>query len=351
MILEALQKLVERRDLSPEEAFATMEEMMSGKASDPQIAAFLTALRCKGETVGEITSFARAMREKVTRVRVRSHVEASSSGTDDTRLVDTCGTGGDAGHTLNISTAAAFVTAGTGVQVAKHGNRSVSSLCGSADVMEALGVDLALTPEQVGDCIDEVGIGFLYAPLLHTAMRYVMTARRNIRIRTVFNILGPLTNPAQASAQVVGVYEERLTELLARALNDLGSKRAFVVFGLDGLDELSPTGESRVSEVKDGHVHTYMLSPEDFGLKRTTLRDLQGGSAVENAAIIKQILGGEKGPKRNVVVMNAALAIVAGGKADDLKEGVGLAARSIDTGAAMEKLCSLVEFSRRCCRQ
>jgi anthranilate phosphoribosyltransferase len=329
----------------------TMEEMMSGKASDPQIAAFLTALRCKGETVGEITSFARAMREKVCRVMVRSHIEGSSSGTGDARLVDTCGTGGDAGHTFNISTAAAFVTAGTGVQVAKHGNRSVSSLCGSADVMEALGVDLTLTPEQVGHCIDEVGIGFLYAPLLHTAMRYVMTARRDIRIRTVFNILGPLTNPAHASAQVVGVYEERLTELLANALNDLGSRRAFVVFGLDGLDELSPTGESRVSEVKDGHVYTYMLSPEDFGLQRATLRDLQGGSAAENAAIIKRILGGEKGPTRNVVVMNAALAIVAGGKADDFKEGVGLAARSIDTGAAMEKLCNLVEFSRRHCRQ
>ncbi len=347
MILEALQKVVERRDLSPDEAFMTMEEMMSGKASDPQIAAFLTALRCKGETVVEITSFARAMREQVCRVRVRSQVETSSSGTDDARLVDTCGTGGDVSHTFNISTAAAFVVAGTGIQVAKHGNRSVSSLCGSADVMEALGVDLALTPQQVGDCIDEVGIGFLYAPLLHTAMRYVMTARRDIRIRTVFNILGPLTNPAGASAQVVGVYEERLTELLARALNDLGSKRAFVVCGLDGLDELSPTGESRVSEVKDGHVHTYMISPEDFGLKRATLRDLQGGSAAENAEIIKWILDGEKGPKRDVVVMNAALAIVAGRKADDFKEGATLAARSIDTGAAMEKLCHLVEFSQR----
>ena len=347
MILEALQKLVERRDLGPEEAFMTMEEMMSGKASDPQIAAFLTALRCKGETVGEITSFARAMREKVCRVRVRSQVETSSSGADDVRLVDTCGTGGDAGHTFNISTAAAFVVAGTGVQVAKHGNRSVSSLCGSADVMEALGIDLTLTPEQVGDCIDEVGIGFLYAPLLHTAMRYVMTARRDIRIRTVFNILGPLTNPAGAPAQVVGVYEERLTELLARALNELGSKRAFVVVGLDGLDELSPAGESRVSEVKDGHVRTYMVSPEDFGLKRASLSDLQGGSAAENAEIIKRILGGEEGPKRDVVVMNAALGIVAGGKATDFQDGVKLAARSIDSGAAMEKLCRLVEFSRR----
>ncbi|MBZ0161030.1 MAG: anthranilate phosphoribosyltransferase [bacterium] len=344
MILEALQKVVERRDLSPDEAFTTMEEMMSGKASDPQIAAFLAALRCKGETVVEITSFARAMRAHVSPVVVGARCNVPL-------LVDTCGTGGDVSHTFNISTAAAFVAAGTGVQVAKHGNRSVSSLCGSADVMEALGVDLALTPEQIGNCIDEVGIGFLYAPLLHTAMRYVMTARRDIRIRTVFNILGPLTNPAGASAQVVGVYEERLTALLAKALNDLGSKRAFVVFGLDGLDELSLTRESRVSEVKDGHIHTYMLLPEDFGLQRATLRDLQGGSAAENAEIIRQILGGAKGPKRDVVVMNAALAIVAGGKADDFKEGVGLAARSIDSGAAMEKLCRLVEFSRRHGRQ
>lgn len=340
MILDALQKLVERRDLSPEEAFLTMEEMMSGKASDPQIAAFLTALRCKGETVDEIISFAGAMRAHVSPVVVGARCNAPL-------LVDTCGTGGDAGHTFNISTAAAFVVAGTGVRVAKHGNRSVSSLCGSADVMEALGVNLALAPEQVGDCIDEVGIGFLYAPLLHTAMRHVMTARRDIRIRTVFNILGPLTNPAGASAQVVGVYEARLTELLASALNDLGSKRAFVVFGLDGLDELSLSGESRVSEVKEGHVHTYMVSPEDFGLKRATLRDLQGGNAAENAEIIRRILGGEDGPKRDVVVMNAALAIVAGDKAADFQEGATLAAYSIDSGAAMDKLCRLVEFSRR----
>lgn len=347
MILEALQRVVEGRDLNPEEAFATMEEMMSGKASDPQIAAFLTALRCKGETASEITSFARAMREKVCRVRVRSQVEAFGIGTDATRLVDTCGTGGDAGQTFNISTAAAFVTAGTGTRVAKHGNRSVSSRCGSADVMEALGVNLALTPEQIGNCIDDVGIGFLYAPLLHPAMRYVMTARREIRIRTVFNILGPLTNPAGASAQVVGVYEERLTELLAGALNELGSKRAFVVFGLEGLDELSLTGESRVSEVKDGRVDTYMVSPEEFGLTRATLRDLQGGSAEENAEIIKRILGGEEGPKRDVVVMNAALAIVAGGKANDVQEGVKLAVRSIESGAALAKLGGLVAFSRR----
>lgn len=339
VILKALQKVIERQDLSPDEAFMTMEEMMSGKASDPQIAAFLAALRCKGETVVEITGFARAMRAHVSPVVVGARCNVP--------LVDTCGTGGDISHTFNISTAAAFVVAGTGVQVAKHGNRSVSSRCGSADVMEALGVDLALAPEQVGQCIDEVGIGFLYAPLLHAAMRYVMTARRDIRIRTVFNILGPLTNPAGATASVVGVYEERLTELLASALNDLGSQRVFVVFGLEGLDEISLTGKSKVSEVKEGCVRSYMVSPEDFGLKRATLCDLQGGSASENAEIIRRILDGKEGPKRDIVVMNAALAIIAGGKATDFQEGVRLAAHSIDSGAAREKLCRLVEFSRQ----
>lgn len=347
LILDALQKVVERRDLTADEAFMTMEEMMSGKASDPQIAAFLTALRGKGETATEIVGFARAMREHVCRIRVRSRDGDSRSKTDGGRLVDTCGTGGDVGCTFNISTAAAFVAAGAGVQVAKHGNRSVSSRCGSADVMEALGVDLTLTPEHVGRCIDDIGIGFLYAPLLHPAMRYVMTARRDIRIRTVFNILGPLTNPAHAPAQVVGVYEERLVELLATALKDLGSTRAFVVFGRDGLDELSPASESKVSEVRDGGVHSYTLSPEDFGLQRAGLSDLQGGSAEENARTIRRILEKGKGPKRDVVLMNAALAIIAGGKAHEWRNGIELAARSVDSGAALEKLGRLVEYSRR----
>lgn len=347
MILESLKKVVEREDLSAEEAFMTMDGIMSGRATDAQIAAFLTALRLKGETVAEITGFARAMREKVSLVKVRGHVDASISGTDREALVDTCGTGGDASNTFNISTATAFVVAGAGIPVAKHGNRSVSSLCGSADVIEALGVSIELPPEQVGQCIDEVGIGFLYAPLLHKAMKYVMTARREIRIRTVFNILGPLTNPAGASAQVVGVYQEGLTEVLARVLNELGSRRAFVVHGLDGLDEISASGESKVSEVRGGHVHTYRVSPEDFGLRRSRLSDLQGGNAAENAQIIRNLLNGEEGPKRDVVLMNASLAIAAGGKANDFHEGVKIAAQSIDSGAAMEKLRRLVEFSRR----
>jgi anthranilate phosphoribosyltransferase len=347
MILESLKKVVERKDLSAEEAFMTMDEVMSGKATDAQIAAFLTALRLKGETVAEITGFARAMREKVSPVKVRGHVDASISGTDRDALVDTCGTGGDASNTFNISTATAFVVAGAGIPVAKHGNRSVSSLCGSADVVEALGVSLELPPEQVGHCIDEVGIGFLYAPLLHKAMKYVMTARREIRIRTVFNILGPLTNPAGASAQVIGVYQEGLTEVLARVLNELGSRRAFVVHGLDGLDEISVSGESKISEVRGGRVYTYRVSPEDFGLRRSRLSDLQGGNAADNAQIITSLLNGEEGPRRDVVLMNASLAIAAGGKANDFHEGVKLAAQSIDSGAAMEKLRRLVEFSRR----
>ncbi|MGH7429286.1 MAG: anthranilate phosphoribosyltransferase [Candidatus Methylomirabilaceae bacterium] len=347
MILESLKKVVEREDLSAEEAFLTMDEIMSGKATDPQIAAFLTALRMKGETVPEITGFARAMREKVTPIKVRGHVDASISGTDREALVDTCGTGGDASNTFNISTATAFVVAGAGIPVAKHGNRSVSSLCGSADVLEALGVSLELTPEQVGDCIDRVGIGFLYAPLLHKAMKYVMPARREIKIRTVFNILGPLTNPAGASAQVMGVYQESLTEPLARVLSELGTRRAFVVHGLDGLDEVSPAAETKISEVKNGHVQSYKVSPEDFGVTRARLSDLRGGNAAENAETIRRILGGETGPKRDVVLMNASLAIAAGGKAGDLKEGVTIAAQSINSGAAREKLTRLVAFSEQ----
>jgi anthranilate phosphoribosyltransferase len=347
MILESLKRVVEREDLSAEEAFLTMDEIMSGRANDAQIAAFLTALRMKGETVAEITGFARAMREKVTPIRVRGRVDASISGTDRESLVDTCGTGGDASNTFNISTATAFVVAGAGIPVAKHGNRSVSSLCGSADVLEALGVSLELTPEQVGDCIDRVGIGFLYAPLLHKAMKYVMPARREIKIRTVFNILGPLTNPAGASAQVMGVYQGSLTEPLAQVLRDLGAKRAFVVHGLDGLDEVSLSAETRVSEVKDGTVQTYTVSPEEFGMKRASLSDLQGGNAAENAQIIRRLFAGETGPKRDVVLMNASLAIAAGGKAGDLKEGVAIAARSIDSGAARDRLNRLVAFSEQ----
>ena len=344
MIVEAIRKAVDRKDLTREEAFAVMDAIMSGQATDAQIASFLTALRMKGETVEELIGFARVMREKVSPVKTRHRVQASLSGTDREMLVDTCGTGGDATGTFNVSTATAFVVAGAGVPVAKHGNRSVSSLCGSADVVEALGVRLDLSPERVGKCVDEVGIGFCYAPLLHKAMKFVMLARREIRIRTVFNILGPLTNPAHALAQVIGVYDGKLTEVMARVLKELGAVRAFVVHGEDGLDEISTTSESRISELRHNQVQTYTVRPEDFGLTRTRMAELQGGSAADNAEIIRHILKGERGPKRDIVVLNAGAAIAAGGKAEDIGAGVALAQRSIDSGAALEKLNRLIEF-------
>lgn len=347
MIVEAIRKVVDRKDLTREEAFAVMDTIMSGQATDAQIASFLTALRMKGETVEELIGFARVMREKVSPVKTRHHVQASLSGTDLEMLVDTCGTGGDATGTFNVSTATAFVVAGAGVPVAKHGNRSVSSLCGSADVVEALGVRLDLSPEQVGKCMDEVGIGFCYAPLLHKAMKYVMLARKEIRIRTVFNILGPLTNPAHALAQVIGVYDGKLTEVMAWVLKELGTVRAFVVHGEDGLDEISTTSESRITELRHNQVQTYTVRPEDFGLTRTRMAELQGGSAADNAEIIRHILKGERGPKRDIVVLNAGAAIAAGGKAEDIAAGVALAQRSIDSGAALDKLNRLVEFCQQ----
>ncbi len=347
MIVEAIRKVVDRKDLTREEAFAVMDAIMSGQATDAQIAAFLTALRMKGETVEELIGFARVMREKVSAVRTRHRVHTSLSGTDREMLVDTCGTGGDATGTFNVSTATAFVVAGAGIPVAKHGNRSVSSLCGSADVVEALGVRLDLTPERVGKCIDEVGIGFCYAPLLHKAMKFVMLARREIRIRTIFNILGPLTNPAHASAQVIGVYDGGLAEVMARVLKELGTVRAFVVHGEDGLDELSTTGESRIAELSEGQVRCYAVRPEDFGLPRARLADLQGGSAVDNAEIIRRIVTGERGPKRDIVLLNAAAAVAAGGKARDIAEGLAVAERAIDSGAAREKLDRLVAFCQQ----
>ena len=347
IISEAVKTLVEHRDLTRIEAAAAMEAIMSGAATNAQIAAFLTALRMKGETVEELIGFAQVMRQKAVRVRTRSHEAAGLTGTDRDMLIDTCGTGGDASGTFNVSTATAFVVAGAGLKVAKHGNRSNSSMCGSADVVETLGVSLELTPQQVARCVDEVGIGFLYAPLLHTAMKHVMAARREIGIRTVFNLLGPLTNPASANAQVIGVAAAALTEPIARVLAELGTLRAFVVHGADGLDEISNTGESRLSEVREGMVRSFTVKPEDFGLPRATITDLQGGDRQQNAQIIRDVLGGAEGARRDIVLMNAAAALVAGARARDLKEGVELAARSIDSGAARARLEKLVEFSQK----
>ena len=347
IITEAVRALVDRKDLTRLEAAAAMEAIMSGAATNAQIAAFLTALRMKGETVEELIGFAQVMRQKAVRVGTKGEEVEALSGTDREMLVDTCGTGGDAAGTFNVSTATAFVVAGAGLRVAKHGNRSVSSLCGSADVVEALGVNIELPPPAVARCIDEVGIGFLYAPLLHTAMKHVMPARREMGVRTVFNMLGPLTNPAGANVQVIGVYAAALTEPLARVLAALGTVRAFVVHGADGLDEISNTGESRVSEVREGTVRTFPVRPEDFGVPRATIGDLLGGDRAANAEIIRRILDGQHGPKRDIVLMNAAAALVVGGKARDFKEGVALAADSIDAGAARRKLEALVDLSRK----
>lgn len=330
MIKEAITKLVDKIDLTEAETEAVMEEIMNGQATQAQIASFLTALRIKGETVEEITGAARVMRNKATRIRVA-----------DPDVVDTCGTGGDRSHTFNISTAAAFVVAGGGVTVAKHGNRSVSSMCGSADVLRALGVNIDIPPERVERCVNEIGIGFLFAPLYHPAMRHAIGPRQEIGIRTIFNILGPLTNPAGAACQVIGVYSSHLTETLARVLLNLGATHCFVVHGSDGLDEITITGESMISEGHKGKVKTYTLRPGDFGIKTATVEDLRGGSAEDNARIVGKILEGEKGPKRDIVLLNAAAGIMASGRASDFDTAIRLSEESIDSGKALAKLEAL----------
>jgi len=327
MIREAISKVVDGADLSQEEAAAAMNEIMSGEATPAQIACFITALRIKGETVDEITGCAKVMREKVTRIESQADL-----------LVDTCGTGGDGAHTFNISTTAALVAAGAGLHIAKHGNRSVSSRCGSADVLKALGVNIEADAATVSRCIDEVGIGFLFAPALHPAMKYAIGPRREIGIRTIFNILGPLTNPAGAKVQVLGVYDPELTETLANVLKNLGSDHVFVVHGADGLDEITITDKTYVSQLADGQVRSLTIDPEDFGISKADVSSLVGGTAEENAQMTLGILKGEKGPKRDIVLLNSAAAIMAGGKAANLIEGIQLAAESIDSGKALEKL-------------
>src|SRR3989442_6041843 len=346
-IADAIKKVVDHADLSLEEAESVLEQIMNGQCTDAQIASLLTALRMKGETVAELTGFARVMRRKASRVRPRGAVSAELGGTGREALIDTCGTGGDVSGSFNVSTATAFVVAGAGVRVAKHGNRSVSSQCGSADVMEALGVKIELSPDRIARCVDEVGIGFLHAPLLHDAMKYVALARRQMGIRTIFNIVGPLTNPAGANIQVVGVYAGNLTELLARVLGELGSTRALVVHGSDGLDEITITAESKITELRNGELSTYNIAPEDFGLERATLGEIQGGDAHQNGEIILEVLRGGRGPRRDIVLLNAAAAFVASSRAGDLREGVGVAADSIDSGRALKKLEQLIEFTNQ----
>jgi anthranilate phosphoribosyltransferase len=335
MIKEALSKIVSGSDLTMAEAREVMREIMRGEATQAQIGAFLTALRMKGETADEIAGCALAMRESAIAVKPKRN-----------QLVDTCGTGGDGSGTFNISTTVAFVAAGAGLAVAKHGNRSVSSRCGSADLLQALGVNLELSPEQVAQCIDEVGIGFLFAPKLHPAMKYALAPRQEIGLRTIFNILGPLSNPAQAKRQLLGVYDSDLTELMAEVLLALGAEHAFVVHGADGLDELSVTGANKVSHLYHNHIETYYLNPEELGLPRAKLSDLAGGTKEDNAETTKALLGGKRGPKRDIVLLNAAAVLIAGDKASSFSEGLVLAAEVIDNGSAQRKLNQLVEFSR-----
>ena len=335
-IRAALASVLEGHDLLEEEAESVMTQIMEGRATPAQIGGFLIGLRLKGETVAEIAGFARTMR--------RSAVAVMPSRGP---LLDTCGTGGDRAGTFNISTTAAFVAAGAGLAVAKHGNRSVSSHCGSADVLEALGVRLDLSPEQVAGAIDEIGIGFLFAPRLHPAMKHAIGPRREMGVRTVFNVLGPLTNPAGAQTQLLGVYDGALTETMARVLGALGSRSAVVVHGADGLDELSTTGTNRVSRLAEGQVDSYELDPSDLGFAQASLAELKGGTPEENAAILRTILQGEAGPKRDVVVLNGAAALLAGGLSADLRSGVDLAARSIDSGAALARLDALVGYTNQ----
>ena len=335
MIQETLAKLLDGVDLSREESRRVMDSIMSGSATPAQIGGFLVALRLKGETVDEIAGAAEAM---------RAHVVAVHPKRDD--LVDTAGTGGDGGRTFNISTAAALVAAAAGAGVAKHGNRAASSQTGSADVLEALGFELDLPPERIAQSIDELGFGFMFAQAHHPAMKHAAPVRRELGTRTVFNVLGPLTNPARARAQVVGVYSARLVRPIAEALLQLGAHRAFVVHGADGIDELSPTGPNLVYEVVDGGVRERTVDPVELGLERCSVEDLAGGSPAENAALIRRVFEGEEGGRRSAVLLNAAGAIAAGGHADDLREGLELARAAIDSGAATARLDELIAFSK-----
>jgi anthranilate phosphoribosyltransferase len=335
MIREAIASVASGQSLSLEDAAATMQEIMEGEATPSQLGAFLTALYIKGETPEEIAGMARVMRDKALKVNVAG------------RLIDTCGTGGDGKNTFNISTAAAFVAAGAGLKVAKHGNRAASGSCGSADVLEALGVKIDLPPEAVERCVNEVGIGFMFAPVFHPAMRHAGPVRREIGIRTVFNILGPLTNPAGAQSQLIGVAYSGLGEKMAEVLRLLGTHHAIIVHGDDGLDELTLTGETTIWEVLDGVIHNWTLPIERAGLPRASLEDIRGGTSEENAATMRRVFQGEKGPVRDAVLLNSGAVLLAGDKTDAVSQGVKMAAEVIDSGAALRKLNALVELSQK----
>ncbi|MEA3329050.1 MAG: anthranilate phosphoribosyltransferase [Candidatus Omnitrophota bacterium] len=333
MIKEVIAEVVKGIDLSCLEAEQVMKEIMDGEATPSQIASFITALRIKGETVDEITGCARIMRQYAKKIKVTG------------AAVDTCGTGGDKSYTFNISTVSAFVVSAAGLTVAKHGNVSVSSKCGSANLLEALGVKIYISPDKVEQCLAKIGIGFLFAPALHQAMKYAMPSRREIGIRTVFNILGPLTNPAGANCQLLGVYKRELTEPLARVLANLGSDHALVVHGLDGLDEVTITSQTQVSELVNGEVRTYLIGPEDFGIKKADSKDLKGGEIQVNLRIAREVLGGQPGPQRDIVLLNAGCAIYAADLTKDINQGIKLAQKSIDSGSALKKLELLKKYT------
>ena len=334
MIQEAIGKLVEGRHLSADEAEKVMDLIMTGEATQAQIGAYLVALRMAGETPEEIAGSVRSMRAKATWVKTKHPF-----------VIDVVGTGGDGTHTFNISTSAAFVVAAAGQPVAKHGNRAVSSKSGAADVLKALGVNIEASPEKVGECIDEAGVGFLFAPMLHGAMKHAIGPRRELAMRSIFNVMGPLTNPARAQSQLVGVYAPELTELVADVLRRVGCQKALVVHGSDGMDELTLTGPSRVSEWDGSEIRTYDVTPEEAGLERADADALKGGEPPENADITRAILAGENGPKRDIVLLNAAAALIAANKAENLREGVQQAASAIDSGEAARVLSHLVEVS------
>lgn len=349
MIKRAIARIVEHVDLTEGEMIEVMDQIMSGEATPAQIAAFITALRMKGETVAEITGAARVMRERATRIRVGRDVldiDRDDINIDRETILDVVGTGGDGTNTFNISTTVAFVVSACGVKIAKHGNRSVSSLCGSADVLEKLGVNLDLTVEAVERCINQIGIGFLFAPALHGAMKHAIGPRREIGIRTIFNILGPLTNPAGANCQVLGVYRPELVEKLAGVLHRLGCSHGFVVHGMDGMDEITTTTETLIAEITPEGVVLGGLKPEEVGIPRSSMHELRGGDAIANAAIIRSILGGEPGPRRDIVLLNAAYGLLASGRATTIQQGLTLAKEAIDSGRATGQLDKLVALTK-----
>jgi len=351
MIKQLIAKVVRGEDLTEDEMAGAMDEIMTGEATPAQIGAFITALRLKGETVDEIAGAARTMRAKATKININNHavnIDRDEINIEDETILDIVGTGGDGTRTFNVSTTTAFVAAGGGIKVAKHGNRAVSSLCGSADVLESLNVKLDLTTSDVERCISEIGIGFLYAPLFHGAMKYAAGPRREIGIRSIFNLLGPVTNPAGASAQVLGVYEPELTEKIAQVLRRLGTREAFVVCGEGTYDEISICGPTRVSHLKGNEVRTFQITPEEFGLPRADCEDIVGGDALQNAAITRSILNGEKGAKRDMVLLNASAAFVAAGACENFSDGVRVASEVIDSGKARQKLDHLIEFTQQC---